>query len=107
MATSPVSSPLTSVSPPPPPYVLPTCHSPVPISPEAELTTDYTNPNRVFSEDKPNTSLVPKKTKEKARKNIARNDIRLFVALLDYNPLSLCSTGHPEKELTLHTGVHN
>lgn len=29
---------------------------------------------------------------------------RLFVALFDYDPKSLCTTGHPEEELTLHTG---
>lgn len=29
---------------------------------------------------------------------------RLFVALFDYDPKSLCTTGHPEQELTLHTG---
>lgn len=29
---------------------------------------------------------------------------RLFVTLLDYNPLSLCATGHPERELALRTG---
>lgn len=32
------------------------------------------------------------------------NKPRLYVTLFDYNPQSLCSTGHPEKELDLHTG---
>ena len=34
-----------------------------------------------------------------------KND-RVFVALFDYDPYSLCSTGHPERELTLHTGTY-
>lgn len=29
---------------------------------------------------------------------------QLFVALFDYNPKSYCSTGHPERELTIKTG---
>ena len=33
-----------------------------------------------------------------------KND-RIFVVLFDYDPYSLCNTGHPEKELTLHTGT--
>ena len=36
--------------------------------------------------------------------NTDGNIPRLFVTLFDYNPDSLCSTGHPERELNVHTG---
>ena len=31
--------------------------------------------------------------------------LRLFVVVMDYDPLSLCITGQPERELTLQSGM--
>ena len=51
------------------------------------------------------TSTHPPTTEEEVPQT--GEDFRLFVTLLDYNPHSLCSTGHPERELTLHVGMYH
>ena len=55
------------------------------------------------------TSFFPEKmeltpmTTDRPNTNITEL-LRFFVVVMDYDPLSLCITGHPEQELTLSSG---
>lgn len=38
---------------------------------------------------------------------VAPSNTRVFVAVMDYDPTSLCTTGRPDLELTLQTGMYD
>jgi predicted nucleic acid-binding Zn-ribbon protein len=90
--SAPITTPSTLAVPPPYHYPMHTI-SPTTISP----------PKHTLSVSPTCSSPV---ALTQAQPSASKSDCepRLFVALLNYNPKSMCSTGHPERELTLHTG---
>ena len=76
------------------------------------LSSSNPSPIKTSSHNSSYPTLVPP-TEPLTGRRVARagkvvpksSKSHLFVALFDYNPKSYCSTGHPERELTLKTGI--
>lgn len=60
--------------------------------------------NGSLSSTWPNNKLLSDVDGEMKSNGIMEELPRVFVAVMDYDPNSLCTTGRPELELTVHTG---